>query len=103
MRSEFADDPDMAEIIAEFVAELPERAKALEASFREGESETLKRLAHQLAGASAGYGFPDLGKQARELEHEILRLAAEGQDAHADRVRQLVDRLADMCRRGVRA
>ncbi len=98
LRSEFADDPDMAEIIAEFVSELPDRARAIESSFREGENETLKRLAHQLAGASAGYGFPDLGKKARELEHAILSLAAKAQGDQLERVRHLVDSLSAMCR-----
>lgn len=100
LRSEFADDPDMAEIIAEFVSELPDRARAIESSFREGENETLKRLAHQLAGASAGYGFPDLGRKARELEHAILNLAAQAHAEQTERVRSLVDSLTAMCRNG---
>jgi signal transduction histidine kinase/HPt (histidine-containing phosphotransfer) domain-containing protein len=66
--SELADDEDMAPLVAQFVASLPERAAALlEATFA-GDLTRLTRLAHQLKGAAGGFGFPTVTTAAAALE-----------------------------------
>jgi PAS domain S-box-containing protein len=66
--SQFADDPDMAEVIAGFVERLPGALDAMYAAAASDDLEELRRLAHQLKGAGGGYGFPALTDGARALE-----------------------------------
>lgn len=93
--SEFAKDPEMVELVQLFVSELPQRVKALESAWSAGQLEALRRMAHQLRGASAGYGFPTLGESAGRLETDLKNLggtiAAPGLDAVASQFKELVD------------
>lgn len=98
IRSEFADDPDMLELVQEFVAELPGRVDELSTSLSSGDSEQLQRIAHQLSGACGGYGFPAIGDMARALENRLRD--ADG-SAELTAVREQVDELVEMCRRVV--
>jgi PAS domain S-box-containing protein len=68
IRSQFAGDPDMADVIEEFVARLPGTMAAMAESLERSGHEDLRRLAHQLKGAGGGYGYPSLTEQARRLE-----------------------------------
>lgn len=70
-RSDFADDPDMAEIVALFVSELPQRMAAMQAALAGNDIERLRTLAHQLKGAAGGYGFPKLGEAAALIDRGI--------------------------------
>lgn len=69
--SEFADDPDMANLIAEFVASLPGRAHAILDRLDQGAIEQARTMAHQLKGAGGGYGFPSITEAARVVERAI--------------------------------
>jgi HPt (histidine-containing phosphotransfer) domain-containing protein len=93
IRSEFAEDPDMVELIEYFVSELPERSSAITACWREQRFDDLRRLAHQLKGASGGYGFPDLGDAAAQLERHL------DMQAEADNLQRDVDELLTLCGR----
>jgi len=66
--STMGNDPDMVELIQEFVAALPERIKSIEDAVNANDLDTLRQLAHQLKGASGGYGFEVLGQAAASLE-----------------------------------
>ncbi|MBX3354075.1 MAG: Hpt domain-containing protein [Phycisphaeraceae bacterium] len=66
--SRFVDDPEMAEIIALFVAETPERRREFSSSWDRGDLHRVRTLAHQLKGAAGGYGYPELSAAASELE-----------------------------------
>ena len=92
--SEFADDPDMQELVELFRFELPERIAALEASLDRGDTDALARLAHQLKGASAGYGFPTLGEAAAQVERDARHVPT---DIH--RLADSTNDLVDLCRR----
>ena len=50
IRSIYEDDPDMLEIVREFVGELPERVGQLEAQLEARDLPGLQTLAHQLKG-----------------------------------------------------
>lgn len=71
VRSEYAQDPDMAELVQLFVAELPKRVAAMEAAFRAGEVSVLTRLAHQMKGSAGGYGFPSISEVAGRVEMAV--------------------------------
>src|SRR5690606_6974675 len=95
-RSQFADDPEMADLVEMFVSEMPERVEALQQAWQSGQVRDLTRLAHQLSGACAGYGFPSLGRAARELERQLTSMEEEAVE-QLDRVRREYDCLIEMC------
>lgn len=94
LRSTFADDPEMRELIELFVQEMPARIRALEASWDERRTADLQRLAHQLKGASAGYGFHPIGAAAARLEEPLKR-----GEADIDRLREEFRELVELCSR----
>ncbi|HET6333891.1 MAG TPA: Hpt domain-containing protein [Polyangiales bacterium] len=69
--STFQDDPDMLELVEEFSRALPSRIEAIEAALAAREFPTLRRLAHQLKGAGAGYGFPSITGAAQAVENAV--------------------------------
>lgn len=94
VKSAFAGDPDMMELIQEFAAEMPEKARVLQELWQQGNRAELKRLAHQLKGAGGGCGFEALGACAGRLEAILGE-----QGADAERLRERVEELVDMCQR----
>jgi len=79
IKSQFADDPEMSELIEAFVARLPETADAMAQALANNCFDELRRLAHQLKGSGGGYGYPSLTQQARKLEDSAR--AADGEAA----------------------
>ena len=99
LQSAFAGDPDMINLVEMFVRELPDRVGALHGALQQGAFPDLQRLSHQLKGASAGYGFPDIGTAAGRVEQT---LRSSGNDYSGVRVEDLarqVDDLVELCRR----
>ena len=94
IRSEFADDRDMIELVRSFVDEMDARIKAIEGAATEGDAERMATVAHQLKGAAGGYGFPIVSEVAWGLERALRH---EGQDL-AD-LRGQIDELLAVCRR----
>ncbi|GAB5496178.1 MAG: hypothetical protein Phyf2KO_12580 [Phycisphaerales bacterium] len=72
IRSEFADDPDMHDLVYEYVSKMATRIEKMTTAFEQGEREQLIRLTHQLKGSGGGYGFPMLTSLAAELEKTLL-------------------------------
>jgi CheY-like chemotaxis protein/HPt (histidine-containing phosphotransfer) domain-containing protein len=66
--SQFADDPQLAEILPGFVERLPNQLDALCKALEEDRLEDVQRLAHRLAGAGGSYGYPTLSEATRSLE-----------------------------------
>ena len=101
LRSEMANDPEIAELVEEFVGELPSRIGALSSALGDGDAIRLRTLAHQLKGAAGGYGFPTIGHVAKRVEEECLR--ADGSAAELlERARSGVDELINLCRQASR-
>jgi HPt (histidine-containing phosphotransfer) domain-containing protein len=92
LRSVFEDDTDMLEIVREFAAQLPQRARRIAELFEAGDLKGLGTLAHQLKGAGGGYGFPQLTQAAGELERAIVEGGAEPRIK--ERVTELCELLA---------
>lgn len=91
--SSFGTDPDMLDLVQEFVVALPDRAAAIEAATAAQDLETVRRLAHQLKGASGGYGFEAIGQAAASLESSVKAAAAMSE------VTGRVQELVSLCRR----
>lgn len=79
IHSTLSTDPDMAELVVEFVEGLQTRAQSLEAALAAEDVGELTRLAHQLKGASGGYGFELLGEAARSFEQSATEAASAGE------------------------
>jgi HPt (histidine-containing phosphotransfer) domain-containing protein len=94
IRSEFADDRDMIELVRSFVDEMDARIRAIEGAATEGDAERLATVAHQLKGAAGGYGFPVVSEVAWGLERALRH---EGQDLADLRIQ--IDELLAVCRR----
>ena len=69
--SSYEDDPDMIEIVRDFVSDAPRRAEELEEYLQSGDLSSLRTLAHQLKGAGGGYGFDAITDRAAELEGSL--------------------------------
>jgi HPt (histidine-containing phosphotransfer) domain-containing protein len=92
--SEFADDPEMAELVDFFLSDLEKHVTAMANAWQEADHEALRGLAHQLKGAAGGYGFPTLTKAAAAVEASLLAKQAE-----LSQVGERVDELIVMCRK----
>ena len=66
--SEYADDPDMEELVEIFLQSLGERMEQIRNSWDNWDVDTLTRISHQLAGAAGGYGYPSITDASREVE-----------------------------------
>lgn len=89
------DDDDKAEMVASFLENLPGRATAIEEAYRSGDLASLARLAHQLKGSAALFGFAQVSVIARELDQK----ATDGADL--DELEATVAELATLCREAV--
>ncbi len=70
-QSELANDPDMQQLVQDYVAGLPHQVKALQDLLQSNDLKELGRLAHQLKGAGGGYGFPQITKLAAAADRLI--------------------------------
>ena len=91
--SELSKDPDLAELVEVFVAEMPNRVELVRAHADAQNWEQLGRAAHQLKGAAGSYGFHDLTRPALRLEQAATRREPESQ------ILQAVDELVELCSR----
>lgn len=99
LRSEFADDPAMAELLELFAAELPDRVSRLETAWQQGRFEDARRVAHQLKGAGTGYGYPRVTEVAARIESELQQLDdADETDTLAEGIIESLDELSRVCR-----
>ncbi len=86
IRSMFTDDGDFAELLGEFAATIPEKRSSVRELLHNSAVDELRVWAHQLKGASGGYGFPGLSAAAAELEQSC-------KTADAVRITRAVDHI----------
>jgi CheY-like chemotaxis protein/nitrogen-specific signal transduction histidine kinase/HPt (histidine-containing phosphotransfer) domain-containing protein len=89
MRSSVANDPDLAQFLPAFVADLPSQVSKVLDLQRGEDAEALAGLLHQLKGTGGLYGFESLTDAAKKAE---LRLKEIGSvEAAADEVHALIE------------
>lgn len=71
IHSTLVQDPDYAELVAEFVSNVPERVRAIRQSIDSNDAKQLCTLVHQLKGACGSYGFHEITPIAASLETKI--------------------------------
>jgi signal transduction histidine kinase/CheY-like chemotaxis protein len=76
LRSEFAEDPGMRDLVVEFVGRLPGQIARIQQLLDEQNLQELGRAVHQLKGAGGGYGFPKITEMALKAETEVKAGAA---------------------------
>ena len=69
--STFETDPVMAEVLPEFIADLPEQVASLNKLLDEGNLASLEEAVHQLKGAGGSYGFEGLTNVAAIAERSL--------------------------------
>ncbi len=93
VRSLFCDDEDFLELIEMFVEGIEEKKIFLRDASASSQIEDLKVLAHQLKGASAGYGFEELSQIAAELEIACKAEDQSGIEQHKEFMLNHMDRI----------
>lgn len=71
-------EPDLLDIVKEFVAGLPDRLKKLENSYQDNDLETIKSELHQLKGTGGNFGYPILFEMCQKIEFNILASNLDG-------------------------
>lgn len=97
--SQYQHDPDMRELVEQFVAELPDRRAELRSAAQRGDLATALRLSHQLKGASGGYGFGPLGDTAAGVEDALKRLAGSAEASSPTALLRVAEPLLTACDR----
>ena len=90
IRSEYADDPDLAGVIDEFVAGLGDHVDAMQQALMASAYDDLQREAHQLKGAGGSDGDPAMSEAAAALED-----AAKARDA--EKANLVLSNLGRLC------
>ena len=91
------DDPEMINIVTEFVGDLPARIAEMQNAHRELDWEMLRTCAHRLKGAGGSYGYPMLSEIGALLERGFIQRRDE---QFSDLVSQL-QRLAEAAEAGL--
>ena len=91
--SEYANDPDMREVIDEFVARLPLQVANIKRMLDEKNLDELRRAVHQMKGAGGGYGFAQITTFAAKAEQKVK------DGAPLDAIAGQVDELVQLVRR----
>jgi HPt (histidine-containing phosphotransfer) domain-containing protein len=98
LRSRFADDPDMGQIVHMFVQEMPQRVEQLSGAWARHDLSTLRRLTHQLKGSGGGYGFPAISESAGKVEELVASVISGDRAPDTAGIQQELRDLMDLCR-----
>ena len=90
--STLGNDPDLGELVDEYVAGLAGRIADIERAATAGDLQRTEVLAHQMVGSAGMHGFATIGETARRAEE-----AASG--GNADVLTESVRELAALCAR----
>jgi HPt (histidine-containing phosphotransfer) domain-containing protein len=69
--SDLASDPDYADLVQDFVLEIPRKCTEIQQVVSADDQLGLQRIIHQLRGACGGYGFPTLTHAAGAIEDQL--------------------------------
>lgn len=98
LRSRFADDPDMGQIVQMFVQEMPQRVQQLSSAWDRHDLASLRRLTHQLKGSGGGYGFPTISESAGKVEELVSSVISGEQSPDAAHIQRQLRELIELCR-----
>lgn len=90
--SEFYDDPDMQELVEEYLLSLTNQVNSLSIYLSENRLDLLGRLSHQIRGSGGSYGFPVISKAAEKAELLIK------QNADPNAIHESILELVSICK-----
>lgn len=90
------EDPVFGLLVSKFIKNLPKRMAALHSAEQRLDWQEIATLAHQMAGAAGGYGFPELGKIAAGIEVQATERSSP-QD-----LAKLIVAFDELCNRAIR-
>jgi HPt (histidine-containing phosphotransfer) domain-containing protein len=96
LRSIFAQDPTISEIIPLFLENLKGYVVSLDKALKAGERDTALRICHDLKGTAGGYGYPSISEEASSLE-SVLKT----DEILSERMAQIFFKLRDLCQRAI--
>jgi CheY-like chemotaxis protein/HPt (histidine-containing phosphotransfer) domain-containing protein len=76
LRSTFAGDADLADVLREYVANLPKQVDELLSLLERRDADALRRMVHQFKGSGGGYGFAAITDAAAKAERQLIAGAA---------------------------
>ena len=85
------DDPDMYDLVEEFVEGLRNRIGEFRAAYEKLDWDQLTALAHQLKGAGGSYGYADLSQLGKTMEDAFRNHAGSDFTIWIQRFEQLID------------
>lgn len=91
--SALARDPDLGDIVALYVSEMPDRIETLRSRVAARDWAGVADFAHQFKGSAGSHGFHQLTPVVRELEFAARELRNEA------KIVQTFDTLAALCQR----
>lgn len=83
-----SEEPDLADLIREFVKKIPDMIKNIEEAYADREVEVLRREVHTLKGTGGNFGYAELFDIAKRIEFETV---AGNMTGVGDLIRSLVD------------
>lgn len=93
------DDSELAgQVVAMFLADIPEQLAALDLAIRSGDAKTAERVAHSIKGASATVG----GERLRALAYTCERLGHEAKISELDKNQAELRRQFDLLETSLR-
>lgn len=88
-----ADDPELAELLAEFVGDLPRRIRLMQRAYGASDWEELEGYCHQLKGVAGGFGYDEITSVAGRTERTIREHRSEAE------IEEVLGHLFELCRR----
>lgn len=67
-----AEEPELADLIREFVKKLPEMLKNIESAYADQQLDVLRREVHTLKGTGGNFGYAEVFDLAKRIEFEIV-------------------------------
>jgi two-component system, sensor histidine kinase LadS len=96
LRSQYASDPVIAELLSIYLDELQETADSIMAAFAESDLSEIQRLVHQVRGSAGAYGYPSITQLAGQID-DTIRIGAEFES-----IKPLTNELLGWCQAAIK-
>ena len=91
IQSQLANDPDLMNIVASYIDQLPETLAEMKRNLRQGDFDELAGLAHNLKGSSGLAGYPALASEASKIQQTA-------QEHQTDQLAAILQNIVELCR-----
>jgi len=92
--SKLADDPDLAEVVSEFLENLPSFLDKIQQTLNQSNWAELKQLAHELKGSGGNVGFDIIYEKAKAIEDAAFNSQLQEAQTILDEIKKILPRLS---------